>query len=104
MHRRTFLLLVALVLAPLAHATAQERAPLTVMSFNIRYGTANDGENRWPLRKDFLIDVMKEQNADLVGLQEALADQIDEIVTAIPAYGVIGVGRNDAARKGEYAA
>ena len=104
MRRRSFLFVIAFILAALAHARAQERAPLTVMSFNIRYGTANDGENRWALRKDFLIDVMKEQNADLVGLQEALADQIDEIVAAIPAYGVIGVGRNDAARKGEYAA
>jgi endonuclease/exonuclease/phosphatase family metal-dependent hydrolase len=102
MHRRAFLLI--LVLSAAAPTGAQERAPLTVMTFNIRYGTANDGENRWALRKDFLIDVMKEQNADLVGLQEALADQIDEIVAGIPAYGVIGVGRNDGARKGEYAA
>jgi endonuclease/exonuclease/phosphatase family metal-dependent hydrolase len=104
MHRRAFLLVFVVVLTALAPATAQERAPLTVMTFNIRYGTANDGENRWPLRKDFMFDVMKEQNADLVGLQEALDFQIDEIVAAIPAYGVIGVGRNDGARKGEYAA
>ena len=104
MNHRSLLLLIVFILTAFAPAAAQERAPLTVMSFNIRYGTANDGENRWALRKEFLIDVMKEQNADLVGLQEALADQIDEIVAAIPAYGVIGVGRNDAARKGEYAA
>ena len=104
MHRRAFLLVLVLALTAVAPARAQERAPLTVMSFNIRYGTANDGENRWTLRKDFLIEVMKEQNADLVGLQEALAGQIDEIVAAIPAYGVIGVGRDDGARKGEYTA
>src|SRR5829696_2383259 len=104
MHRRSLLLVFVLVLSGIANAGAQERAPLTVMSFNIRYGTANDGENRWPLRKDFLIDAIKEQNADLVGLQEALAFQIDEILAANPAYGVIGVGRDDGARKGEYAA
>ena len=85
-------------------AAAPARAPLTAMSFNIRYGTANDGENRWPLRRDFLIDVLREQAADVIGLQEALDFQIDEIAAALPMYGVIGVGRDDGARKGEYSA
>ncbi|HET7695441.1 MAG TPA: amidohydrolase family protein [Vicinamibacterales bacterium] len=85
-------------------AAVQPRAPLTAMSFNIRYGTANDGDNRWPLRRDFLIDVLREQSADIIGLQEALDFQIDEIVAALPAYAVIGTGRDDGARKGEYAA
>ena len=87
-----------------APALAQDRAPLAAMSFNIRYGTANDGENRWPLRREFLIDVMREQAADVVGLQEALDFQIDEITAALPVYGVIGVGRDDGGRKGEYSA
>jgi endonuclease/exonuclease/phosphatase family metal-dependent hydrolase len=101
---RRFAWLALCLLAVLAAAQAPARAPLTVMTFNIRYGTANDGENRWAVRKDFLIDVVKEQAADVIGLQEALDFQIDEIIAAVPAYGVIGVGRNDAARKGEYAA
>jgi endonuclease/exonuclease/phosphatase family metal-dependent hydrolase len=83
---------------------AAQPAPLTVMSFNIRYGTANDGENRWTARRDLLFDVLREQDADLVGLQEALAFQIDEILAAVPAYAVLGVGRDDGARRGEYAA
>ena len=87
-----------------APAAAQERAPLMTMTFNIRYGTAKDGENAWPLRREFLIDVMREQAADVVGLQEALDFQIDEIIAALPMYGVIGVGRDDGARKGEYTA
>jgi predicted amidohydrolase YtcJ/endonuclease/exonuclease/phosphatase family metal-dependent hydrolase len=85
-------------------AAVEARAPLTAMSFNIRYGTANDGENRWPLRRDFLIELLREQAADVIGLQEALDFQIDEITAALPAYGVIGVGRDDGGRKGEYAA
>ena len=104
MTRRRFALLALCLLATALPAPAQERAPLAAMSFNIRYGTANDGENRWPLRREFLIDVMREQNADVVGLQEALDFQIDEIVAALPIYGVIGVGRDDGARKGEYSA
>lgn len=104
MTRRRFALFAVCVLAAALPAPAQERAPLAAMSFNIRYGTANDGENRWALRREFLIDVMREQNADVVGLQEALDFQIDEIVAALPFYGVIGVGRDDGARKGEYSA
>ena len=101
---RRFALLAIWLLVAAVPAAAQERAPLAAMSFNIRYGTANDGENRWALRRDFLIDVMREQAADVVGLQEALDFQIDEIVAALPVYGVIGVGRDDGARKGEYTA
>jgi len=83
---------------------AVQPAPLDLMSFNVRYGTANDGENSWPARRSLLFDVIRDQNADVIGLQEALASQIDEILAAVPLYGVIGVGRDDAARKGEYAA
>ncbi len=88
----------------LVSAQAPERQPLAVMTFNIRYGTANDGVNRWTERRALLIDVVREQAADVIGLQEALAEQIDEIAAALPAFGVIGVGRDDGARKGEYAA
>jgi endonuclease/exonuclease/phosphatase family metal-dependent hydrolase len=80
------------------------RDPLQVMSFNIRYGTAKDGENEWPARRAMLFDVIRESDADLVGLQEALAFQIDEILAAVPGYAVVGVGRDDAARAGEFSA
>jgi endonuclease/exonuclease/phosphatase family metal-dependent hydrolase len=88
--------------APAAPATAGE--PLTVMSFNIRYGTADDGANAWPLRRGILFDLLREQRADLIGLQEALDFQIDEIVEAVPGYAVIGVGRDDGGDRGELSA
>jgi endonuclease/exonuclease/phosphatase family metal-dependent hydrolase len=78
--------------------------PLTVMSFNIRYGTANDGANRWESRRALLFDVVRDAGADLVGLQEALDFQIDEILDAVPGYAVVGVGRDDGRRAGEHAA
>ena len=95
-----FLVCSSLVLA----SQSQPREPLTVMTFNIRYGTAKDGDNHWTLRRDLLFDLVREQNADLVGLQEALDFQIDEIATAAPQYAVVGVGRDDGARKGEHSA
>lgn len=76
-------------------------APLHVMTFNIRLGTANDGEDHWTRRREFLFDVLKEQDADLVGLQEAFRFQVDEILAAVPQYAVVGVGRDDGRAAGE---
>jgi endonuclease/exonuclease/phosphatase family metal-dependent hydrolase len=103
--RRRFLL--ALFLLPCAAGLASQplpREPLTVMSFNIRYGTARDGENAWGARRTMLFDVIREQNADLIGLQEALDSQITEIATAVPGYATVGVGRDDAGKAGELSA
>ena len=101
---RSFAALLLSLLACAGPAAAQAREPLTVMSFNIRYGTAKDGENHWTARRQMLFDLIKEHGADLVGLQEALAAQIDEIVAAVPGYAVVGVGRDDAATRGEFSA
>jgi endonuclease/exonuclease/phosphatase family metal-dependent hydrolase len=75
-----------------------------VMSFNVRYGTADDGENRWADRRELVFEVIRRHGPDVVGLQEALDWQLDEIRTALPQYGVIGVGRDDGKRAGEFAA
>jgi endonuclease/exonuclease/phosphatase family metal-dependent hydrolase len=101
---RARVLFALLLVALAAAAAAQPQAPLTVMSFNIRYGTAKDGENAWPLRREMVFDAIRRQDADLIGLQEALDFQIDEIVGAAPIYGAIGVGRDDARRAGEFSA
>lgn len=92
--------------SPVAHRSAglPDPAPLAVMTFNIRYGTANDGENAWPLRRDVLLGVLRDAAPDVVGLQEALRGQLDEIRAALPAYGEAGVGRDDGRTAGEYAA
>jgi endonuclease/exonuclease/phosphatase family metal-dependent hydrolase len=91
-----------LLLAGVVRAAAPE--PLSVMSFNIRYGTANDGADRWELRRGPLLDLLKTQNPDVIGLQEALHFQIDEILAALPDYRMVGVGRSDGGQGGEYAA
>ncbi len=83
---------------------APAAAPLTVMTFNIRYGTANDGENHWTRRRELLFEVLRTADADLIGLQEALRFQIDEILAAVPGYGVVGVGRDDGKAAGEMSA
>jgi endonuclease/exonuclease/phosphatase family metal-dependent hydrolase len=74
------------------------------MSFNIRYGTAADGDNHWLKRRVQLCALLRDQRADVVGVQEALDSQLDEIVREVPGYAFVGVGRADGRRAGEYAA
>jgi len=97
-------LLLSLTIAQAPAPQPVTGAPLTVMSFNLRYGTANDGDNHWLKRRDQLFALLREQQADVIGLQEALHGQIDEILSAVPGYGYVGVGRSDGRQAGEYAA
>jgi endonuclease/exonuclease/phosphatase family metal-dependent hydrolase len=78
--------------------------PLTAMSFNVRYGTAADGKDHWTARRGMVFELLRQQDADLVGLQEALDFQIEEIMAALPHYAVTGVGRDDGRAAGEHAA
>jgi endonuclease/exonuclease/phosphatase family metal-dependent hydrolase len=87
-----------------AQAPPAPGEPFTVMSFNIRYGTANDGEHHWLTRRQQLFDLLRAQRADIIGVQEALRDQLDEILAAVPGYAFVGVGRADGRQAGEYAA
>lgn len=108
--RRAWLGVAAAVVLPAlagcAHATGvPDPAPaLRVMSFNIRYGTAPDGEHAWALRRDLVVRVIREFDPAVLGLQEALRFQLDELRTALPRYGELGVGRDDGREAGEYAA
>lgn len=97
----THLLLTALLLlAPLA---APDMSPeLSVMSFNVRNSRADDGEDRWPLRRERLFALLREEAADIIGLQEAYREQVDAIRRALPEYGEAGVGRDDGKAEGEH--
>jgi endonuclease/exonuclease/phosphatase family metal-dependent hydrolase len=78
--------------------------PITVMSYNIRYDTASDGVNQWSNRKDRVAALIRRNRPDLVGLQEALRTQLDDLIARLPDYEVHGVGRDDGKTQGEYSA
>ncbi len=93
-------LLISLAFGQIGKASTEVR----VMSFNIRYGTANDGENHWDKRKDFLIETIKAFNPDLLGTQETLGFQRDFLAEKLSGYESLGVGRDDGKEKGEMTA
>ena len=77
---------------------------LNVMSFNIRYDNPDDSLNNWQYRKDVAAKTIKNQNADIVGTQEVLVNQLNDLKSRLPEYNAIGVGREDGIEKGEYSA
>jgi endonuclease/exonuclease/phosphatase family metal-dependent hydrolase len=95
-----------------AQATAVSRgmvqdgqaSDVRVMTFNIRYGTANDGENAWPNRREMVGEVIGSFGPTVLGVQEALAFQLEELDAALPGYGRVGVGRDDGREAGEFSA
>ncbi|MEM6803045.1 MAG: endonuclease/exonuclease/phosphatase family protein [Bacteroidota bacterium] len=74
------------------------------MSYNIRYDNPNDGENRWELRKAFLLKQVKFYEPDILGVQEGLKQQLDFLDQGLGSYTYVGVGRDDGKEKGEYTA
>ena len=81
---------------------ADKNLTVRVMSFNIRYSTARDGEDRWEKRQGMLLDTIRAFNPDLLGTQEVLADQADFLREKFPEYGFFGGGRDDGKRQGEF--
>lgn len=72
-----------------------------LVTFNIRYGTADDGPDRWDCRKDAVFSILTEYQADVIALQEALDFQVDQIQRALPNYDSVFVCRDDGKRAGE---
>ena len=84
--------------------SAEDLLTTRVMSFNIRYGTASDGENSWNDRKAFLVETIKAFEPDLLGTQETLGFQRDYLAEQLPNYDHVGVGRTNGKQEGEMAA
>lgn len=86
-----------------AQTLHSDGAPTTirVMSFNVRFATANDGENHWERRKELLIKTIKNFAPDLLGTQETLKVQRDFLAERFAEYETLGVGRDDGKDAGE---
>lgn len=79
-------------------------ASVRVMSYNIRNSGAADGINAWPQRKELYLQTIRDYAPDLLGTQEVLADQHTDLIAGLPEMQILGVARDDGARKGEWSA
>ena len=75
-------------------ASAAGDHDLRVMTFNVRYGEADDGINAWPHRRDLMVQVIRKEHPDILGTQELLSPQGDYLQQHLPGYTWFGMGRN----------
>lgn len=68
---------------------------VSVMSYNMRYGTAKDGDNHWDIRKIATPAMLKDLSPDLIGTQECLDFQAEYILNECPEYEGYGIGREE---------
>ena len=75
-------------------------------TYNIR--NANKGDsiagNGWGQRYPYIAQQIQFNGFDIFGTQEGKYHQLEDLKAAMPNYDYIGVGRDDGAQKGEYAA
>ncbi|HMN88539.1 MAG TPA: endonuclease/exonuclease/phosphatase family protein [Saprospiraceae bacterium] len=73
---------------------AQSEA-LQIMTFNIRFDNPDDGYDAWPHRQQMVKSMITYNEVDIVGLQEALRSQLDDMARLMPAYEWFGLCRTD---------
>ena len=66
---------------------------LDVMTFNIRTANGRDGDDAWPYRKTLVVETIERFAPQVLGLQEALDEQIEYLDAMLPDYRWLGVDR-----------
>ncbi|WP_343545439.1 endonuclease/exonuclease/phosphatase family protein [Sphingomonas paucimobilis] len=65
---------------------------LKVMTFNVRYAS-DEGAERWAARRPVMVELIRRAVPDVIGTQELLQRQGDDIVRALPGYRWFGRDR-----------
>lgn len=96
-HYRRFLTALLLLLTGwqigrAADANDTNGIPLCVMTFNLRYASAQT-PNAWPERRPVMRDGIRQIAPDLIGTQEGLYPQLKDLAADLPEYDWIGLGR-----------
>lgn len=92
------------LLAAVAFTACGSATSLSVMTFNMRYDNPEDGQNNWRFRRERIAEAIKAQDVDVLGTQELLSNQFDDLRGLLVGYEGVGVGRLDGAESGEYCA
>jgi endonuclease/exonuclease/phosphatase family metal-dependent hydrolase len=90
--RRFRLLLIILMVLPTAAALA-ETPTLKVMTFNVRT-PADTNDDRWENRRDLMAQTIRTQAPDVIGTQELVKRQADDLIARLPQYAWFGEARS----------
>ena len=94
-------LIAALFFLAACNVNAQK---ITVGTFNLRYDNPRDTGNLWLDRAPIASNLIRFHGFDVLGIQEGLFNQLNDISNALPEYSRYGKGRDDGKDAGEHSA
>ena len=100
MRKLMLLLLAVLTLA----SCSEEKANVRWATFNMRLDTPADSLNNWKYRKERVAQYIQNMKLDVVGTQEVLQNQFNDLSSLLPDFKGVGVARDDGKETGEYSA
>jgi endonuclease/exonuclease/phosphatase family metal-dependent hydrolase len=105
--KKNILLVVLVILSAFGVSTAMAQdAVINVASYNLRQKNDRDIEagNGWERRYPYIAQIIRFHDFDIVGTQEGFKFMLDSLLSQLPGYAYIGVGREDGAEAGEHCA
>lgn len=100
MKKIMYLLLAVCMLAGCSEG--EKKVKVRWATFNIRLDTPVDSLNRWGYRMERAAQFIKDAQLDVVGTQEVLHSQFEDLKRMLPEFEGVGVARDDGKTKGEY--
>ena len=100
MRKILFLLLAIVTMA----SCSEEKANVRWATFNMRLDTPADSLNNWKYRKERVAQYIQDMKLDVVGTQEVLQNQFNDLSSLLPDFKGVGVARDDGKETGEYSA
>ena len=102
MKKIAMMLLAVLSLASCSEV--EKKVTVRWATFNMRYDNQGDAPNHWGARKERVAQYIKDMKLDVVGTQEVLHNQFEDLKAMLPDFEAVGVARDDGKTKGEYSA
>ena len=96
-----FSLLLILIITIKFSISAQT---FTVATYNLRYDNRGDSGNLWINRAPIQSNLIRFHDFDVVGIQEGLINQLEDLSKSLPQYTRYGIGRDDGKAAGEHSA
>ena len=77
---------------------------MIIGSYNLRYANQNDTGNLWQDRAPVIVSLIRFHQFDILGTQEGLRNQLDDLSKGLPEFDRYGIGRDDGNAVGEHSA
>lgn len=94
--------LIFLIFVLITHPSMSQEN-MIISTYNIRFDNPGDHGNLWNDRSPHLINLIKFHQMDLIGTQEGLYNQLEEMKEGL-GFPYIGVGRDTGGTEGEFSA